>query len=100
MPTPFIALPQLLGSIVLATVLFCSVGAKAADDHASLAGLKDVKVAFDIKEGDGKLLLSRLDVIDETRQSLIQQGVVPHFNPGVPRARDEAGADGPGQDQA
>src|SRR5216684_7157781 len=41
--------------------------------------LKDVKVAFDLKEGDGKLLLSRLDVIDETRQSLIQQGVTPHF---------------------
>jgi intracellular sulfur oxidation DsrE/DsrF family protein len=51
----------------------------AADDHMSLTGLKEVKVAFDIKEGDGKLLLSRLDVIDETRQSLIRQGITPHF---------------------
>jgi intracellular sulfur oxidation DsrE/DsrF family protein len=79
MRTTVIRLPQMLGSIALATFLFCSTGAKAADDHASLTGLKDVKVAFDLKEGDGKLLLSRLDVIDETRQSLIQQGVTPHF---------------------
>jgi hypothetical protein len=79
MPTPFIGLPQILASITLATVLFCSAGARAADDHAALSGLKDVKVAFDIKDGDGKVLLSRLDVIDETRQSLIQQGVTPHF---------------------
>jgi intracellular sulfur oxidation DsrE/DsrF family protein len=79
MRTTFIRLPQILWSIALATFLFCSAGAKAADDHASLTGLKDVKVAFDLKEGDGKLLLGRLDVIDETRQSLIQQGVTPHF---------------------
>jgi intracellular sulfur oxidation DsrE/DsrF family protein len=77
MRTPFIG--QILGPIALVTVLFCSVGAKAADDHASLTGLKEVKVAFDIKDGDPKLLLGRLDVIDETRQSLIQQGVKPHF---------------------
>jgi intracellular sulfur oxidation DsrE/DsrF family protein len=70
---------RILGSIALATFLFCPAGAKAADDHASLTGLKEVKVAFDIKDGDPKLLLGRLDVIDETRQSLIQQGVKPHF---------------------
>jgi intracellular sulfur oxidation DsrE/DsrF family protein len=74
-----IRLSQALGSIVLMTFLCCSTGAGAADDHASLAGLKEVKVAFDIKDGDGKLLLNRLDIIDETRQSLIQQGVTPHF---------------------
>lgn len=51
----------------------------AADDKASLEGLKEVKVAFDLKEGSGKGLLHQLDVIDETRQSLIAQGVTPHF---------------------
>ena len=75
----FIRLPQMLGTIALATFLFWSANAKAADDQMSLTGLKDVKVAFDIQEGDAKLLLSRLDVIDETRQSLIRQGVTPHF---------------------
>jgi intracellular sulfur oxidation DsrE/DsrF family protein len=44
-----------------------------------VAGLKEVKIAFDIKEGDAKLLQARLDIINETRQSLIQQGVTPHF---------------------
>jgi hypothetical protein len=59
--------------------LLVSNGAFATDDKAALAGLKEVKVGFDVKEGDGKLLLSRLDIIDETRQSLIEQGVKPHF---------------------
>jgi intracellular sulfur oxidation DsrE/DsrF family protein len=54
-------------------------GANAADDKAALGGLKDVKVAFDITEGNPKPLLNRLNIIDETRQSLIQQGVTPHF---------------------
>jgi len=68
-------------STFFAIVMFVLVptGSMAADDKAALAGLNEVKVGFDLKEGDGKLLLSRLDIIDETRQSLIQQGVKPHF---------------------
>ncbi len=50
-----------------------------ADDRAALAGIKAVKVAFDVLEGDAKGLLNRLNVIDETRASLIKQGVTPHF---------------------
>jgi intracellular sulfur oxidation DsrE/DsrF family protein len=50
-----------------------------ADDKQALAGLTEVKVAFDITAGDGKGLLNRLNVIDETRQSLIKQGVKPNF---------------------
>ena len=53
--------------------------ASAADDETALSGLKSVKVAFDIKEGDGKGLLNRLNIIDETRQSLIKQGIRPEF---------------------
>ena len=65
----------------LAVLMFSlsHVGANAADDKAVLTGLKEVKVAFDITEGNPKALLGRLNVIDETRQSLIQQGVAPHF---------------------
>jgi intracellular sulfur oxidation DsrE/DsrF family protein len=68
-------------SMCLAIVAFILVssGSMAADDKAALADLKDVKVGFDLKEGGGKLLLNRLEIIDETRQSLIQQGVKPHF---------------------
>jgi intracellular sulfur oxidation DsrE/DsrF family protein len=67
--------------VFLAALIFSLLhaGANAADDKAVLTGLKEVKVAFDIKEGNPKLLLARLDIIDETRQSLIQQGVAPHF---------------------
>lgn len=43
------------------------------------SGVKELKVAFDVLEGDAKGLLNRLNVIDETRASLIKQGVTPHF---------------------
>jgi intracellular sulfur oxidation DsrE/DsrF family protein len=65
--------------LAMATFMLVSIGAMAADDKAALTDLKEVKVGFDLKEGDGKLLLSRIEIIDETRQSLIQQGVKPHF---------------------
>ncbi len=64
-----------------ATVVLTSVPALAAgyDDQEALQGAKEVKVAFDVTSGDGKVLLARLNIIDETRQSLINQGVTPHF---------------------
>jgi intracellular sulfur oxidation DsrE/DsrF family protein len=49
------------------------------NDQAALSGLSEVKVAFDVTNGDGKTLLKALEVIDETKQSLIKQGVKPHF---------------------
>lgn len=61
------------------TVLLLQGSAYAADDADALRGLKEAKIAYDIKEGDPKLLLNRLNIIDETRQSLIKQGVTPHF---------------------
>jgi intracellular sulfur oxidation DsrE/DsrF family protein len=61
------------------TILPSQGRADAPNDMAALAGLQSVKVAFDIKEGDGKGLLNRLNIIDETRQSLIKQGVKPEF---------------------
>ncbi len=64
-----------------AAVLSTGAPALAAgyDDHEALQGVKELKVAFDVTTGDGKALLGRLNVIDETRQSLINQGVTPHF---------------------
>jgi intracellular sulfur oxidation DsrE/DsrF family protein len=53
--------------------------ADAADDRLALADLKEIKVAFDIREGDAKKLLNGLNVIDETRESLIRQGVRPRI---------------------
>ena len=65
--------------LILLVFLAPRVMAQTFDDKAALAGLTEVKVAFDITTGDGKGLLSRLNVIDETRQSLIKQGVKPNF---------------------
>ena len=79
MRTHITRLTQLLGTLALGMSVLCSTGVRAADDQAALAGLKEGRIAFDIHEGNPKLLLARLNVIDETRQSLIQQGVAPHF---------------------
>src|SRR3954466_82466 len=70
----------LFSAAVSAAMLFTGAAIAAGyDDQDSLAGLKEVKVAFDLTAGDPKALLGRLTIIDETRQSLIQQGVTPHF---------------------
>ncbi len=66
-------------AIALLAVAITQAYAASPNDHAALSGLSEVKVAFDVTNGDGKALLKDLEVIDETRQSLIKQGVKPHF---------------------
>ena len=73
-----------LDSLVAAAIALLAVAATPAyaegpKDQAALSGLNDVKAAFDLQNGDGKVLLKQLEVIDETRQSLIEQGVKPQF---------------------
>lgn len=77
--TKIARLQHLLGTLALGIVVTCSSSVLAADDSHALKGITEGKIAFDIHEGDPKRLLARLDVIDETRQSLIQQGVKPSF---------------------
>ena len=70
---------SLLLAIVVTALLVHTGAVTAADDRAALSGLSEGKIAFDLKDGEGRALLARLDIIDETRLSLIQQGVTPHF---------------------
>ncbi len=63
----------------LAMAAYTTTFAAGFDDHDALQGAKEEKVVFDITAGNAKALLGRLKIIDETRQSLIQQGVTPHF---------------------
>jgi intracellular sulfur oxidation DsrE/DsrF family protein len=49
------------------------------EDKEALNGLTDVKVIFDITTGDAKKFLSRLGLIEETRDGMVKQGVKPHF---------------------
>lgn len=51
--------------------------AQGDDDH--LAGLRAAKAAFDIKEGDARALLYRLNIIDETREAFVKRGITPQF---------------------
>src|SRR6266567_4968447 len=53
--------------------------AESPQDQAALSGLNEVKVAFDLQNGNSGALLKQLEVIEETRQSLIKQGVTPDF---------------------
>jgi hypothetical protein len=66
-------------AVAVLAVAAAPVCAEVPKDQAALSGLKEVKVAFDLQNGDGKILLKQLEVIDETRQSLIEQGVKPEF---------------------
>jgi intracellular sulfur oxidation DsrE/DsrF family protein len=51
--------------------------APAADNKAALEGVKEMKIAFDITEGNPEALLAKLTVIDVTRKQLIAENVKP-----------------------
>ncbi|MGE5095793.1 MAG: hypothetical protein ACM3SO_11685 [Betaproteobacteria bacterium] len=63
-------------AVCVALAATLPTAARGADDRDALSGLRD-KVVFEVTEGDGKALLSRLNTIEETRQSLIKQGTKP-----------------------
>ncbi len=48
-------------------------------DENALKGLKAVKVICDVNVGDPKLLLRRIELIDETYTQLIDAGIQPTF---------------------
>ena len=48
-------------------------------DARALKGLKSIKVICDVNVGDPKLLLRRLELIDETYTQLIDAGIQPSF---------------------
>lgn len=51
----------------------------APDNREALEGVTEMRIAFDITEGNPKALLARLNIIDTTRRQLIAEGVAPHF---------------------
>lgn len=66
----------LLIAILLAPVMTL---ADRVNNANALKGLKTVKVVCDVNVGDAKLLLSRLELIDETYTQLIDAGIQPVF---------------------
>jgi intracellular sulfur oxidation DsrE/DsrF family protein len=69
---------RFVGAVVVALTLASSTSF-AFDDKVAVQGMTEGKIAFDITEGNGKALLNRLDIVDETRRSMIQQGLRPHI---------------------
>ena len=75
-----------LPALALASMLCACVAAPepaasnaAPDNRAALAGLTEMKIAFDITEANPKALLAKLGVIDTTRKQLIEDGVTPRM---------------------
>jgi len=65
--------------VVLLVLANIPTRAQTEDDKASLAGLKEIRIVFDLTNGDPKGLAATLSVIDETRKSLIGQDVRPRI---------------------
>lgn len=67
---------------ILFLLLLCSSLLHAApplNDHDALAGLKTVKVIFDVRVPDSDKLVFNLELFAETRAGLIKQGVTPEM---------------------
>jgi hypothetical protein len=64
--------------LIVLLVLFPSIlYAGNVDDKHALADLKSVKIVCDVNVGEAKLLLRRLELIDETYSQLLDAGVTP-----------------------
>ncbi len=73
---------DILRGAMAAALLLGGAAFGASSLEAQTAGavrLKEAKVAFDITAGEAKRLLSILNVIDETRETFVKQGVTPRF---------------------
>ena len=51
----------------------------APSNAAALAGMREMKMAFDVTDGDPRALLLKLTVIDLTRKQLVDAGVTPRI---------------------
>lgn len=63
--------------LMILLVLPSMVYAGSVDDKEALADLKSVKIICDVNVGEAKLLLRRLELIDETYSQLLDAGVTP-----------------------
>ena len=63
--------------VILSIVLASTASAGEQNDSVALADLKAVKMICDVNVGEPKLLLRRLELIDETYSQLLDAGVRP-----------------------
>lgn len=67
------------GTALCAVALPAAAQSSAPDNKAALAGVKEMKMAFDITDADPNALLTKLTVIDVTRKQLLAEGVTPRI---------------------
>jgi intracellular sulfur oxidation DsrE/DsrF family protein len=75
-------LPALAAALLLAACATApepSASGGAPDNREALAGLKEMKIAFDFTDGNPKVLLAKLGIVDVTRKQLIADGVTPRM---------------------
>ena len=65
--------------IALLTLIPSMLWAGSVDDKVALADLSSVNIICDVNVGEAKLLLRRLELIDETYSQLLDAGVKPTF---------------------
>lgn len=65
--------------VAMVTIACLGTSTVIAAEDPALAGLREMKIAFDITEAQPKALLVKLAVIEETRDMLLRQGVTPRF---------------------
>ena len=68
--------------LLSAFIILCSSTAHAAqkpDDRDALAGLKSAKVIFDVRVPDQEKLIFNLNLINETYEGMMTQGVKPEM---------------------
>jgi intracellular sulfur oxidation DsrE/DsrF family protein len=65
--------------IAILTLIPSMLCAGSVDDKVALADLSSVKIICDVNVGEAKLLLRRLELIDETYSQLLDAGVKPTF---------------------
>ena len=67
------------GSVLSVVALPAAGQSSAPNNKAALAGVKEMKIAFDITDGNPDVLLLKLNVIDLTRKQLVADGVTPRI---------------------
>lgn len=77
---PFVAAQAfVLGLALAGAPLAATAQSSPPDNKAALAGVKEMKIAFDITDADPQALLVKLTVIDVTRKQLLAEGVTPRI---------------------
>ncbi len=66
-------------SLLLLGINVSAYADSSPTDNAALQGVPDVKIIFDVTTGDAKKLLSRLGLVEETRESITKQGAKAHI---------------------